>query len=83
MIGVDHVAYTYASLNDLFENYAQLKEQGIKPYWWIHHGVTVSMYYADPPPPHDFLRHLSEAEDCLGVQGNRGAGEPSATHRLT
>ena len=48
MIGVDHVAYTYASLSELFENYAQLKAQGIKPYWCIHHGVTVSMYYADP-----------------------------------
>ena len=48
VIGVDHVAYTYASLNDLFENYAQLKEKGIRPYWCIHHGITVSMYYADP-----------------------------------
>lgn len=48
MIGVDHVAYTYASLNDLLENYAQLKAQDIMPYWCIHHGVTVSMYYADP-----------------------------------
>lgn len=48
IIGVDHVAYTYASLNDLFENYAQLKAQGIRPYWCVHHGVTVSMYYADP-----------------------------------
>ena len=48
VIGVDHVAYTYASLNDLFENYSQLKAQGIRPYWCIHHGVTVSMYYADP-----------------------------------
>ncbi len=48
VIGVDHVAYTYASVNDLFENYAQLKEKGILPYWCIHHGVTVSMYYADP-----------------------------------
>ncbi|TAK90011.1 MAG: biphenyl 2,3-dioxygenase [Burkholderiaceae bacterium] len=47
-IGVDHVAYTYASLIDLFENYAQLRDQGIRPYWCIHHGVTVSMYYADP-----------------------------------
>jgi len=26
IIGVDHVAYTYASLRDLFETYAQLKE---------------------------------------------------------
>lgn len=48
MIGVDHVAYTYDSLNDLLENYAQLKAQGIKPYWCVHHGITVSMYYADP-----------------------------------
>jgi len=48
MIGVDHVAYTYASLKDLFENYAQLKAQGIRPYWCVHHGITVSMYYADP-----------------------------------
>ena len=48
LIGVDHVAYTYTSLNDLLENYAQLKAQGIRPYWCIHHGFTVSMYYADP-----------------------------------
>ena len=48
VIGVDHVAYTYASLNDLFDNYVQLREQGIVPYWCIHHGITVSMYYADP-----------------------------------
>jgi catechol-2,3-dioxygenase len=48
LIGVDHVAYTYASLNDLFENYAQLKAKGITPYWCVHHGMTISMYYADP-----------------------------------
>jgi len=47
-IGVDHVAYTYASLTDLFANYAELKAKGITPYWCIHHGITVSMYYADP-----------------------------------
>ena len=47
-IGVDHVAYTYASLDDLFGNYVQLKELGIRPYWCIHHGITVSMYYGDP-----------------------------------
>jgi catechol-2,3-dioxygenase len=47
-IGVDHVAYTYALLRDLLENYARLKEQDIRPYWCIHHGITVSLYYADP-----------------------------------
>ena len=48
VIGVDHLAYTYASLRDLFETYARLKEGRILPYRCIHHGVTVSMYYADP-----------------------------------
>jgi catechol-2,3-dioxygenase len=48
LVGVDHVAYTYASLTDLLENYAQLAERGVKPYWCVHHGITVSMYYADP-----------------------------------
>ena len=47
-VGVDHVAYTYHSLHDLAENYAQLKEMGILPYWCLHHGITVSMYYGDP-----------------------------------
>lgn len=47
-IGVDHVAYTYESLGDLFANYSRLKELGITPYWSVHHGITVSMYYADP-----------------------------------
>jgi catechol 2,3-dioxygenase-like lactoylglutathione lyase family enzyme len=47
-IGVDHVAYTYASLSDLFDRYAELKADGIRPYWCIHHGITVSMYYGGP-----------------------------------
>jgi catechol-2,3-dioxygenase len=48
VIGVDHVAYTYATLDELLRNYAELKAEGITPYWCIHHGITVSMYYADP-----------------------------------
>jgi catechol-2,3-dioxygenase len=48
VIGVDHVAYTYSSVEDLLENYAQLKEKGIVPYWCVHYGITMSMYYADP-----------------------------------
>ena len=47
VIGVDHVAYTCGSVEDLLENYAQLKEKGIVP-WCAHHGITMSMYYADP-----------------------------------
>jgi catechol-2,3-dioxygenase len=48
LIAVDHLAYTYYSLDDLLENYEQLKSKGITPYWCVHHGITVSMYYADP-----------------------------------
>ena len=46
-IGVDHVAYTYASLGDLLENYAQLREKGssLLVHPPRHHGVV---YYADP-----------------------------------
>jgi catechol 2,3-dioxygenase-like lactoylglutathione lyase family enzyme len=47
-IGVNHVAYTYASAGDLLETYARLKRGGIEPYWPVHHGTTMSLYYADP-----------------------------------
>lgn len=48
MIGVDHVAWEYRSLRDLLENYNELKSKGIQPYWAVHHGMSVSLYYADP-----------------------------------
>jgi catechol-2,3-dioxygenase len=47
-IGVNHVAYTYANVADLMETYARLKSAGIEPYWPVHHGTTLSLYYADP-----------------------------------
>ena len=61
LIGVDHVAYTYASLKDLLENYEYLKAQGVEPYWCIHHGMTVSMYYADPDG-----NQMEFQVDCFG-----------------
>jgi catechol-2,3-dioxygenase len=48
MIGIDHVAWEYASLRHLLENYAELKAKGIVPYWAVHHGMSASLYYADP-----------------------------------
>jgi catechol-2,3-dioxygenase len=47
-VGVDHVAYTYGSLRDLVDTYSRLKKEGIKPYWPIRHGPTLSLYYKDP-----------------------------------
>ncbi len=47
-VGVDHCAFTYASLDDLFTTYERLRALGIVPYWCINHGPTLSMYYRDP-----------------------------------
>jgi len=47
-VGVDHLAWTCDTLEDLFQIYSHCKTNGIEPYWCVHHGLTVSMYYADP-----------------------------------
>jgi catechol-2,3-dioxygenase len=47
-VGVNHVAYTYANIGDLLDTYVRLKQLSITPYWPIHHGVTLSLYYRDP-----------------------------------
>ncbi len=59
-IGVNHVAFTFASAAELLENYARLKAIGITPYWPVHHGFTLSMYYQDP----DGNRHEFQVESC-------------------
>ncbi|MGI9326338.1 MAG: VOC family protein [Pseudomonadales bacterium] len=47
-IGVNHVAFTFKSLGDLLATYDRLKAESILPYWPIHHGPTLSLYYQDP-----------------------------------
>lgn len=47
-IGVNHVAFTFENLGDLLATYERLKAEGILPYWPIHHGPTLSLYYQDP-----------------------------------
>lgn len=61
LVGVDHVAYTYASVDDLLDNYEHLKAHGITPYWCVHHGITVSMYYRDPDG-----NQMEFQVDCFG-----------------
>ena len=46
--GVNHVAYTWADLDQLAALYRRLKAAGIEPVRPIKHGMTLSMYYADP-----------------------------------
>lgn len=46
--GLEHVAFTYRTPDDLFATYERLKGLGIEPYWTINHGPTISFYYRDP-----------------------------------
>jgi hypothetical protein len=64
--GVNHVAYTFANPGDLLENYARLKQLGITPYWPIHHGVTLSLYYQDP----DGNRMEFQVDACTVEEAN-------------
>ena len=63
-VGVNHVGYTYANLGELLETYARLKQAGITPYWRVHHGVTLSLYYQDP----DGNRMEFQVDCCATVE---------------
>ena len=47
-VGVNHVAYTWNDLGELVALYKRLKADGIMPTRPIRHGLTLSLYYADP-----------------------------------
>ncbi|KAI0106883.1 Glyoxalase/Bleomycin resistance protein/Dihydroxybiphenyl dioxygenase [Daldinia grandis] len=46
--GLDHMAFTFKTLNDLTTAYLQRKAHGILPVWCVNHGPTTSIYYQDP-----------------------------------
>jgi len=46
--GVEHWAFTYATLDDLFGQYERMAAKGVTPFWTINHGMTLSAYYRDP-----------------------------------
>ncbi|MEL6982050.1 MAG: VOC family protein [Actinomycetota bacterium] len=46
--GMEHIAFTYADLDALLSTYVRLKAEGITPVAPVNHGMTLSMYYADP-----------------------------------
>ncbi len=47
-VGLHHMAFTYADLDDLTQNFLRLKALGIRPHRCVNHGMTTSMYYYDP-----------------------------------
>ncbi|OQU95756.1 hypothetical protein CLAIMM_01929 [Cladophialophora immunda] len=46
--GLEHIAFTFATLDDLTEAYLQRKALGMVPCWCTNHGPTTSIYYRDP-----------------------------------
>ncbi|KAJ5950517.1 Glyoxalase/Bleomycin resistance protein/Dihydroxybiphenyl dioxygenase [Penicillium vulpinum] len=46
--GLEHISFTFNSLEELLVAYRQRAAQGVSPIWTVNHGVTVSMYYRDP-----------------------------------
>ncbi|KAJ9619191.1 hypothetical protein H2203_008520 [Taxawa tesnikishii (nom. ined.)] len=46
--GLEHIAFTFNTLEDLMVSWRQRKELGIEPVWCTNHGPTVSIYYKDP-----------------------------------
>ena len=68
LVGVDHIAYTFASAAELFATYERLHALEIRPYWCVHHGNTVSMYYADPDDNQmEFQVETAAAQDQAGL----------------
>jgi catechol-2,3-dioxygenase len=47
-VGVNHLAYTWNGLGELVALYKRLKADAILPVRPIRHGLTLSLYYADP-----------------------------------
>ncbi len=76
-----HFAFTYATLDELLSTYERLRDRGIRPWWTIHHGPTLSMYYRDPDGNNvelqidvmsmreaaDFIRSGAFAKNPIGI----------------
>ena len=72
-IGVNHVAWTFGSAHDLLAIYKRLKGHDILPYWPVHHGPTLSLYYADP----DGNRMEFQADALTVAQANAFMASPA------
>ena len=46
--GMHHCAFEYVSFADLMASYERLKAANVVPAFSLDHGLTISLYYADP-----------------------------------
>jgi catechol 2,3-dioxygenase-like lactoylglutathione lyase family enzyme len=47
-VKLQHVAFEYATIDDLLNSYTRIKELGIEPVLTTDHGVSTAFYYKDP-----------------------------------
>ncbi|KAK6818942.1 Glyoxalase/Bleomycin resistance protein/Dihydroxybiphenyl dioxygenase [Apiospora arundinis] len=47
-VGMHHIAFGFPRLADLADGYEYRASQGIRPVRCLNHGISTSMYYADP-----------------------------------
>jgi catechol-2,3-dioxygenase len=46
--GLQHLAWEYASVDDLLESWERMKKLGIEPQFAVNHLITFAFYYRDP-----------------------------------
>ena len=46
--GLHHTAFEYQDFDQWLDNYVRLRAEGIQPFLALDHGMTMSIYYADP-----------------------------------
>jgi catechol 2,3-dioxygenase len=46
--GIHHLAFEYAGIGELLNDYERLRDLGIEPRTCLDHGMTTSLYYVDP-----------------------------------
>jgi catechol-2,3-dioxygenase len=47
-VKLQHIAFEYATIDDLLNSYVRIKKLGIEPILTTDHGPTIAFYYKDP-----------------------------------
>ena len=72
-VGLAHIAFAYDNLTELCVSYLQKKKLGIHPVWCVNHGMTTSMYYADPDgnEVETQVDHFTNSEDATAYMNTK------------
>ncbi len=81
--GIHHLAFEYATLDELLGTYVRLKHAGILPHSVLDHGMTLSLYYPDPDGNSVELQvdHFGDwSRSTAFMQGEQFAADPIGTY---